>query len=471
MTRQKRATWAWMPVLLLAALTSVSCDYLGEGLGLQDQAAETAAAAPALTPVDAGPLAGFIATIPAADVRDLDLETALTLVAMPLSCLDRPHAAPRDRSTYLDEFVTARRPGYERERAFYGCWDWHSAVNSTWAMVRIYKEFPDLPVAGLVQEKLNDHLSAQAMKGELEFFQQAGGFERPYGWAWLLQLYAELRTWDHHDAERWANNVQPLAELFSERMVPYLERLERPSRSGAHTNTAFSLAMMLDYARTMDEVALRDAIVEASGRLFGADVGCPTAYEPWGSDFLSPCLEEAALMADVLDPEAFVAWFDEFMPAVDSPEFVSLTTPVYSSEPDEAEPGEAEPAVAEAPAEESEAVMPAAAEEPAEEPGAEGTEGVAEDTSEEDAEEARRAEEIRELGGRSHLIGLAFIRGDAMIRIASALPAGDPRIEVFHRLAALHATIGFDAMFDASYAGSHWIGTFALKYLLIDPER
>ena len=154
MTRQKRATWVWMSLLLLAVLTSVSCDYLGEGLGLQDEAAETAATAPALTSADAGPLGAFIATIPAADVRDLDLETALTLVAMPLSCLDRPHAAPRDRSTYLDEIVAARRPGYERDRAFYGCWDWHSAVNSTWAMVRIYKEFPDLPVAGLVLEKL-----------------------------------------------------------------------------------------------------------------------------------------------------------------------------------------------------------------------------------------------------------------------------------------------------------------------------
>ncbi len=26
-------------------------------------------------------------------------------------------------------------------------------------------------------------------------------------------------------------------------------------------------------------------------------------------------------------------------------------------------------------------------------------------------------------------------------------------------------------MFDADYAGSHWIGTFALKYLLTERER
>ena len=115
--------------------------------------------------------------------------------------------------------------------------------------LRFTRNTPSLPVSGLVREKLNDHLSARALEGELEYFETAGGFERPYGYAWLLKLYAELRTWDDPDAPEWADNLEPLAALFSERMVAYLADLERPSRSGAHSNTSFALAMMLDYAR------------------------------------------------------------------------------------------------------------------------------------------------------------------------------------------------------------------------------
>ena len=138
-------------------------------------------------------------------------------------------------------------------------------------------------------------------------------------------------------APEWADNLEPLATLFSERSVSYLSSLERPSRAGAHANTAFSLAMMLDYARTLDDAALEEVIVEASRRLYLADFGCPTAYEPWGSDFLSPCLEEAALMSAVLEPGEFLAWFDEFMPPVTSREFIPLTTPIDVSAEPEAE--------------------------------------------------------------------------------------------------------------------------------------
>jgi hypothetical protein len=434
-------------------------------------------------------LPAFLATIPDAEIRDLDLETALMLLAMPLSCLDRPHAAPRDRSTYLDDVAATRRPGYERDRAFYGCWDWHSAVNSTWAMVRIDKEFPELPISGLVREKLNEHLSERATAGELAFFEENRSFERTYGWAWLLKLYAELRTWDDPDAAAWADNLQPLAEVFSERTIGYLENLERPSRSGAHANTAFSLAMMLEYARALDDVELEEAITGASRRLFLDDLACPIAYEPWAADFLSPCLEEAALMAAVLEPEEFAAWFDGFMPVPGSREFLPLTRPVYvageqviadaaagaeeeasgSAASSRSTASGATPSAAEAGAERTASGRETARGDAARTSGEASTEGddAAAAGADTRSERQRAADESRQsLASRSHLIGLAFIRADAMNRIAAALPAGDPRAEAYEKLAAFHGAIGFEAMFDADYAGSHWIGTFALKFLL-----
>jgi hypothetical protein len=391
---------------------------------------------------DPGDLAAFAAAIPEADIPELDLEMALTLVAMPLSCMDHPHAPPRDRRSYLDTIVASRVPGYEETRAFYGCWDWHSAVNSTWAMIRIYEEFPDIRVGGLIDEKLSDHLTKEALEGELAFFEDERSFERPYGWAWLLALYAELRSWDHPDAEEWADHVAPLAELFSERMIEHLDDLKVPSRRGVHANTAFSLALMLDAARRTENAPLEAAVEEAAHRFFADDVACPTAYEPWGADFLSPCLEEAALMAQVLDREAWIAWLDGFLPPMTSPAFAPLTRP---TNPDDV--------VADVEEEEDrgDATGP--------DPDGDRTE-----------EERREAAELRALASASHLIGLAFIRADAMNRIAAALPAADPRVPALRRIARLHGSRGFDAMFEADYAGSHWIGTFALKYLLTERD-
>lgn len=387
---------------------------------------------------DATELAAFTASIPVEEIPALDREMALTLVAMPLSCLDRPHAAPRDRRGYLDTIVAERVPGYEENRAFYGCWDWHSAVNSTWAMVRIYRELPEIPLAGLIDEKLGDHLSEDALEGERAFFEEDRSFERPYGWAWLLALHAELADWDHPDADAWADRVEPLAALFSERTIEYLEDLRIPSRSGAHANTAFALAMMLDAARATGDYPLEQALEAAALRLFGDDFGCPTAYEPWGSDFLSPCLEEAALMAAVLDRAEYLLWLDDFLPPLTSREFAPLTSPT--------DPEDVVDAMEEA-------------DDPT--PGA-----LLGDDEDEGEEDRVAAAERRYLASTSHLIGLAFIRADAMNRIASALPADDPRVPALRRLARLHGSKGFDALFDADYAGSHWIGTFALKYLL-----
>ena len=55
--------------------------------------------------------------------------------------------------------------------------------------------------------------------------------------------------------------------------------------------------------------------------------------------------------------------------------------------------------------------------------------------------------------------------------MAASLPEDDPRIPALRKIALVHGARGFDAMFDADYAGSHWIGTFALKYLLTEKDR
>ena len=68
-------------------------------------------------------------------------------------------------------------------------------------------------------------------------------------------------------------------------------------------------------------------------------------------------------------------------------------------------------------------------------------------------------------GGKSHLIGLAFSRAHAMMDIAARLPKDDGRVAVLRRLSSINAASAYDAMEEAGYLGSHWIGTYAVMYL------
>ena len=82
---------------------------------------------------------------------------------------------------------------------FYGSFDWHSAVHGHWLLVRLLKEYPNASSNAEIRRVLNLQLEEQALAQEAAYFdgKQNSGFERMYGWAWLLRLATELH--DHAD--------------------------------------------------------------------------------------------------------------------------------------------------------------------------------------------------------------------------------------------------------------------------------
>jgi hypothetical protein len=194
--------------------------------------------------------------------------------------------------------------------AFYGSYDWHSAVHMHWLLARVLRLYPTLEKS--IAPVLDAHLSARCIAQELAFFNAPGGahFERPYGWAWLLALQAELLH-----VGRWHGAVAPLAGELSRRLAEYLRLSPYPVRAGTHGNTAFACLLGLDYARTVADGALKEAIHEAARRWYIGDRDYPVAYEPSADDFLSSALVEAVLMKAVLPPAEFSAWLSSFLPA------------------------------------------------------------------------------------------------------------------------------------------------------------
>jgi Protein of unknown function (DUF2891) len=195
--------------------------------------------------------------------------------------------------------------------AFYGSYDWHSAVHMHWLLARVLRLHPDLPERSRVESLLERHLTASAMKRERAFFSLPGGatFERPYGWAWLLELQAELLR-----LGCWHEAAEPLAEELAKRLAEYLRGSPYPVRSGAHANTAFACVLALDYAEAAADPDLRQAIDAAARRWYWNDRAYPVAYEPSADDFLSPALIEAVLMKAVLTEAEFSEWLSGFLP-------------------------------------------------------------------------------------------------------------------------------------------------------------
>src|SRR5687768_18438953 len=160
---------------------------------------------------------------------------------------------------------------------FFGSFDWHSCVHGWWLMLRIRRLFPDLPAARAVDSLADEMLAPDKVAGELAYLDRAysGGFERPYGWAWLLALHREAQR---HPDSPWAEHLDPLARAFADRFKAYLPRLTYPVRAGTHFNSAFAMVLALDWAEANDS-ALADLIPARASYYFGEDRGC-NGWEP-----------------------------------------------------------------------------------------------------------------------------------------------------------------------------------------------
>ena len=484
-------------------------------------------------------LSELLKNLPMVAPRPFDESLALWLGALPLSCVDRLQPRPGGRgggrATVPSDTSRARAvnpadsadttrvrrdatpapaaiantgAGYfwvatyalmhdhDRLRAFWGCNDWHSAVASTWSTIRVLKSYPHIALSDLAREKLNAHLGRANLDGELAFFRataaainpipaanQTGLFERPYGFAWLLQLAAELHTWPDTQAKRWSANIAPLATWMADSLGGYFTKLVEPIRSGAQGNTALNMALALDYADGMHDAKLRAAVVSTARKFYLVDTTCstqservipaaggrggrggrgggrganadssrrasptapndltaasrgappPTQFGGGGAVVVSPCLSEAALMSRVLEPRAYAAWLGRVLPPLESGRFSPLTEAISI------------PTTAPAPA------TPAA---PA-------------DTSPAGRAAAAAAAATALANERARIAGLSFSRAQAMERIASALPATDPRVAAWHRLSAIQADRGFELMRD-DQAGAYWLPAQALLYLAV----
>lgn len=259
--------------------------------------------------------------LPAQENREwLTQSEAERLAALPLNCIGKEF--PNKLSQTLasaEELATPR----ELHPAFYGCFDWHSAVHGHWLLVRLLKMFPEMASAPQIRERLAASITPEKIDAEKEYFRRPleQSWERTYGWAWLLKLAQELHTWNDPLGEQLEKNLRPLTQVIVEKYYNFLPRLVYPVRSGEHPNSAFGLSFALDYATVCGDDSLKNHINRCARSFYLNDRNCPVEWEPGGTDFFSPCFEEVSLMLRVLPEEEFRGWLKRFLPGLEDPGF------------------------------------------------------------------------------------------------------------------------------------------------------
>ena len=294
-------------------------------------------------------------------------------------------------------------PPRELTPAFFGCYDWHSAVHGHWLLTRLARVYPDAEFTSLARAAIGQSLTPEKIRGEVHYLTGRGrvSFERPYGLAWLLQLAAELREWDDAEARAWSATLESLERLGALRIREWLPKLTHPIRVGEHAQTAFAFGLILDWARVAGDREVERLLTSRVESYYSSDRDCPFAYEPSGQDFLSPCLAEADLMRRVLDPKPFAAWLSGLLPEIPSDEAAA--------------PAWIEPAMVTDPSDPK----------------------------------------------LAHLDGLNLSRAWMLEGIVSGLPAEDPRLAALRRAARRHREAGLRAITGEHYEGGHWLGSFA----------
>jgi hypothetical protein len=356
-------------------------------------------------------LAGLLAAMGSAPTRAADLPAA-PLAASTLGvdaaarfarlALDCVHLEYPNKVAHVLQSDADARPPRVLTPAFYGCYDWHSSVHGHWLLARLARLFPEAEFAAAARAALARSLTPANVAAEVAYLRGPGrtSFERPYGLAWLLQLAAELRSWDDPQAREWAATLAPLEIESAQRIMAWLPKLQYPIRSGEHSQTAFAFGLVADWAQVRGDVGMVRLLEQRARAFYLDDRACPLAYEPSGEDFLSPCLAEADFMRRVLPQAEYAAWLGRFLPALPRTGRADWLPP-----------------------------------------------GVVTDRSDPKL---------------AHIDGLNLSRAWMLEGIAAGLPARDTRRAALLAAAGAHAAAALPAVTGEHYEGGHWLGTFAV---------
>lgn len=244
-------------------------------------------------------------------MRGLTRDIAETFSVLALAHVSREYPHKLDHVLDSDAALLGPRALHP---IFFGSFDWHSCVHGYWLLARLVRRYPDLSSATSIAALFDERFTQANVAAECAYLDHpnARGFERPYGWAWLLALQMELDQHVGGAAADAAPRLRSLTERFVQRFAAFLPLCDYPIRTGGHSSTAFALRLAADYVETAAPAVF--ALMQGKALSWYGGDRAAQAWEPSQDDFLSPTLMEASCMRRLMEPDAFGDWLAAFLP-------------------------------------------------------------------------------------------------------------------------------------------------------------
>ncbi|PZE80618.1 DUF2891 family protein [Curtobacterium sp. MCBD17_032] len=263
------------------------------------------------------------ASSPAPELTRAAWAAGFAAVALDNTTREYPYAAHHTTSGPEDRALPV-----ELHPAFATSYDWHSSVHMHWLATRLVAFGVPADLEARITSVLQAHLSAEHLATEAAYLRATPHYERPYGWAWLMRLAAEVSASEVPAIRALAPGFAPVVEVLEDLVTRWVEGAAHPVRHGVHSNSAFGLLLVLEGARSLGRTELVATVERTAREWFGADAGWPFAWERSGHDFLSAGSAEADLMRAVLPPAEFVPWARTFFAQVSAGDAILTPTTV-----------------------------------------------------------------------------------------------------------------------------------------------
>ncbi|WP_345725751.1 DUF2891 domain-containing protein [Chitinophaga polysaccharea] len=290
--------------------------------------------------------------------------------------------------------------------AFYGCFDWHSSVHGHWMLVRLLKIYPDLAKADYIRGKLAAHLSAENIKIEQQLFSNPENKSFERIYGWSWLLQLQNELLTWND---------PLGKSLSQNLQPLASQ--------------FSAA----YVQFLDKIMYPIRVGEHTNLAFGLCLAWDYSITTKDAA-LQQAIHNAAMRFYAADKNAPVAWepggYDFLSPSLEEADLMRRVMPAddYRKWLHAFLPGLFEKKI--------------------------------------DILQVAKVKDHTD-GKLVHLNGLNLSRTWCLQAIAPY--TGNNKSAVLE-LAQQHMDAGLQQVFSGSYAGEHWLASFAVYMLTVGKQ-
>lgn len=186
---------------------------------------------------------------------------------------------------------------------FHGCYDWHSSVHATWALIAYMKISGD----GRYRDTVKSILDEGKLSEERRHLKEKPLFEMPYGRAWFLQLVMEYTLFFND------NRLLDFGDEIAASLLDYYKNKPPDPLTKSYQNASWALLNLLEYGHFRKRPDLVAFVRENVQKYYiNNAASCTEANSR--PNFMAVCTNWAWLVGSIMPREYYIKWLNDFLP-------------------------------------------------------------------------------------------------------------------------------------------------------------